>query len=552
MGSKPDGLFRLTERVGGFRVEHFDCPPCSSVYDICPDREGRLWLATMGGGLCRIDHPEEAYPSVTGMRTDPAYPPMKEHRVRRLHWTADGILLATTTEGLLVMKDGHFRLHRREADRANSLSCNATMDVLEDARHRIWVSTESGGVNEVLTADLMAERLEFRHHDVSSGMNSDIALALAENRGELWIVGSNRLMTWEPERQVAGYFDSHFFRRSMRFSEAGPLHLPDGRWLFGLEDGAFTLTGDRMKKDAYRPPLVLTGIALPGQPVRRAVSRLRELRLRPHERSLTVHFAALDYTEPAGISYAFRMEDETEWNHIGKNRSVSFWNLAPGTYRLQLRSTNADGVWVDNVRTLMLVVEARFFETWAGRLLLALLGMALLGGILYTFIYIRRIKRQQRETLEAYLDILSRIPDEKETPPSTVVPDAIQPPAVELSEDDRLFMQRVMAFVEAHIDDAELGVNDMAEAAATSRSGLNRKLKSIVGLTPADFLREARIKQACRRLAETDASVSDIAYGCGFNDPKYFSKCFKNSVGHSPSDYRELVKKPSEPHLPPL
>lgn len=552
VGCKPGGLFRLTAREGGFRVEHLDHLLPLSVYDIKPDREGRLWLATMGNGLCRIDHPSSARPEMVACRTDSAYPPMKEHRIRRLHWTADGVLLATTTEGLLVMKDGRFRLHRREADRANSLSCNATMDVLEDARHRLWVSTESGGVNEIQTADLMADRLDFRHHDVASGLNSDIALALTENRGELWIVGSNQLMTWHPENLTAGYFDSHFFRRSMRFSETRPLRLPDGRWLFGLEDGAFTLAESQMRKSAYRPPLALTGVALPGQPVRRAVGGLQTLRLRPNERSLTLHFAALDYTEPSSISYAFRMDDEPEWNHIGKNRSVSFWNLSPGTYRLQLRSTNADGVWVDNVRTLTLVVEARFFETWTGRLLLALLGVALLGGILYTFIYIRRIKRQQRETLEAYLDILSRLPGEKETPDSAAEPEPARPAAVDLSEEDRLFMQRVMAFVEAHIGDADLGVNDMAEAAATSRSGLNRKLKSIVGLTPADFLREARIKQACRRLAETDASVADIAYGCGFNDPKYFSKCFKNSVGHSPSDYRELVKKSSEPHLPPL
>ena len=52
-------------------------------------------------------------------------------------------------------------------------------------------------------------------------------------------------------------------------------------------------------------------------------------------------------------------------------------------------------------------------------------------------------------------------------------------------------MQRVMRYVEEHIGDADANVVDMAREAATSKSGLNRKMKSIVGLTPADFLREA-------------------------------------------------------------
>ena len=81
-------------------------------------------------------------------------------------------------------------------------------------------------------------------------------------------------------------------------------------------------------------------------------------------------------------------------------------------------------------------------------------------------------------------------------------------------------------------------IADMADATATSKSGLNRKMKSLVGLTPADFLREARIKHACQLLQETGQSISDIAYACGFTDPKYFGKCFRNTLGCSPSEYR--------------
>ena len=99
-------------------------------------------------------------------------------------------------------------------------------------------------------------------------------------------------------------------------------------------------------------------------------------------------------------------------------------------------------------------------------------------------------------------------------------------------------MDRVMQYVEEHIADTDANIDAMAEAAATSRSGLFRKMKGIVGLTPADFLREARIKRACLLLTATQIPVADIAYRCGFNDPKYFGKCFKASTGCSPTEYR--------------
>ena len=85
-------------------------------------------------------------------------------------------------------------------------------------------------------------------------------------------------------------------------------------------------------------------------------------------------------------------------------------------------------------------------------------------------------------------------------------------------------------------------VDDMAAATATSRSSLNRKTKNLLGVTPADFMKEARMKRACQMLMTTTDNINDIAYACGFADAKYFSKCFKASRGMSPSEYRTAEK----------
>ena len=99
-------------------------------------------------------------------------------------------------------------------------------------------------------------------------------------------------------------------------------------------------------------------------------------------------------------------------------------------------------------------------------------------------------------------------------------------------------IRRVMQFVEENIGNSDAGVGDMAQAAAVSRSGLQRKLKQAMGITPLDLMREARINRACQLLTQTDKNISDIAYACGFTDPKYFSRSFRQSTGKSPSEFR--------------
>ena len=99
-------------------------------------------------------------------------------------------------------------------------------------------------------------------------------------------------------------------------------------------------------------------------------------------------------------------------------------------------------------------------------------------------------------------------------------------------------MRRIMAFIEENIGNGDASVGDMAAAAATSRSGLQRKLKQTMGITPQDLLREARIKHACQLLRQTTKTVVEVAYACGFSDPKYFTRCFKKFYGMTPREFQ--------------
>lgn len=100
-------------------------------------------------------------------------------------------------------------------------------------------------------------------------------------------------------------------------------------------------------------------------------------------------------------------------------------------------------------------------------------------------------------------------------------------------------MQRAIDCVNNHLDDCDFDQSLFAEEMRTSKSTLYKKLKFLAGLNTSAFIRNVRLKAACRIMEEKGSvvRVSELAYAVGFNDPKYFSSCFKKEFGMLPSEY---------------
>ena len=102
-----------------------------------------------------------------------------------------------------------------------------------------------------------------------------------------------------------------------------------------------------------------------------------------------------------------------------------------------------------------------------------------------------------------------------------------------------LFITRFKEVVEARLEDSDVSVEDLAADMNLSRVQLYRKVKSITDSSPVELLRNARLKRAYQLLLTTDKSVSEVAYAVGFTAPSYFTKCFKEEFGQSPTDMRQ-------------
>lgn len=116
-----------------------------------------------------------------------------------------------------------------------------------------------------------------------------------------------------------------------------------------------------------------------------------------------------------------------------------------------------------------------------------------------------------------------------------------------LSKDDE-FIVRLRELLQSNLSDTDFNVSKLSGDMNISTTHLYRKLKSLTGLSPVEFIRTFKLQKACEMLTSTSFSIKEIGYGLGFNNLSYFVKCFREQFGVTPSAYRKnglpnVVKK---------
>lgn len=554
LGTKPDGLYRL--RPAGndrFDINHFTPGnsglPLGDIYDLASDGDGQLWIATLGAGVTVIPDPGADKPEFLNLGHDDAYP-KGASAVRSLEIVGDSLLIAATRGGLLVADITRgpdrmaWQLHVSDPGRETSLGNIATMSIVSDFNGHTYVATESDGVN-MLESPLQSgdRKFEFRRFNEASGVPSDVAISLMPDKKNqtMWVISNGKIYSLDPATGMSRAYSATFWNNKLRFSEGRPLHLDDNRWLVGVESGAIILDLDGMREYSRPIPVVYTSYSIQNRNPVLVTGNPEPVVLSADERNITVNFAALEYQNSSDLRYSFRI-DGGDWNNLGKSRSVSFLDLDPGEYTLEVRSSDSTGRWLDNEASMKIIVKPRFHETLFAKILFLLIALAAAAGITWLVLYIRRINARQRETLAAYLKLLEPQKDNTGHDIAEQRPNTPPVQAVALGSEDEEFMARVMDFVNTHIGDSETGVDEMADHVAVSRSVLTRRMKSLLGVTPSEFLKDSRLRHAATLISTTDMALKDIAIDCGFSDLNYFGKCFKSVYGMTPSAFRKEKK----------
>ena len=104
---------------------------------------------------------------------------------------------------------------------------------------------------------------------------------------------------------------------------------------------------------------------------------------------------------------------------------------------------------------------------------------------------------------------------------------------------DKLFLQSIIESIEQHLEESEFELERLSGEMNMSKSTLYRKIKSMTGLTPLDFVRNIKMKRACMMLLARTQTISEVAYAERLSKDKYFTKCNKEEYALTPTEYQQ-------------
>jgi AraC-like DNA-binding protein len=113
----------------------------------------------------------------------------------------------------------------------------------------------------------------------------------------------------------------------------------------------------------------------------------------------------------------------------------------------------------------------------------------------------------------------------------------VKPSEITVTSIDEQFLKQALEIAERQMDNPGFSIEDFSREMFVSRVTLYRKIMSLTGKSPSDFIRSVRLKRGAQLLQKSGMSVSEVAYQVGFNDPKVFRKFFKEEFNITPSQY---------------
>ncbi|NLE36114.1 MAG: response regulator [Bacteroidales bacterium] len=420
MGSKGRGLFKLEPtgnsspccyRITGYR--HDDEDPFSlshdNVYSVHEDPDGRIWVGTFNGGLNYIAEKDGRTLFINSLNRLKNYPYSNHKRVRYITSDNQGRIWVGTTSGLVIFNRGFKEPESAEFTTCffdpqveTSLANNDVHYIYCAPDGEIFVATFGGGLNRV-TGD--SEKPGFKSYTVRTGAPDDVILSIVDDlSGNLWLSSERGILKFNVQSESFEIYSEQSGVERRYFSEATGLRTADSEIMFGFDNGICCFNPAQVRKVNYVPPLLFTRLTVAGTDMHTgggspalpgSDTGIASLELRHDQKSLAIEFAALDYRNPKNIQYAHRLEGiDPDWIIERGQRIASYTNLDPGEYLFRVRSTNSDGIWVDNTRSVRVVVEPSFWQTLIARILIVAVSLGLITLAIYVIFTMYKLRHK--------------------------------------------------------------------------------------------------------------------------------------------------------------
>ena len=484
----------------------------------------------------------------------------------------DGQLWMGSLTGVCVIdlrsgrgSDGKFKSRRlrQKLDLPQSPVVDKISCFCETKDGTLWLGSSSYGLYRRVVDD--EEKEHFEVLTVNDGLANNAVKGIVEDvQGRLWITTNNGLSVLDPRTRTFMNYGEREGLLCQRFYWNSAVKGPDGAIYLGSIAGLTEVRGENRDAD-YPVHLTFTRLLVDNQEVTAVdgsildadISQAACIRLHESNRSFAVNFSTLTYQGEVQGYYSYRLKGfEDEWTVLKPGEhSARYTSLKPGTYTLEVLYVT-EGNNADYTIAIDVIVTPYFWKSWWFMVL-----AALLAATVSVWLYRRRVATLRRQEAEKLFVPIRKAMEDADDPAQlqsriqTILDShqylknsfrrTVEADKEATQKNNKTLVERATEVLEQNYMNSDFGITEFAEALGMSRSLLSKRLNADTGLSTGQFIRNYRLSVARRLLLDNMANrnITEIAYKVGFNDPKYFTRCFTRQYSHSPSTYTEEVEE---------
>ena len=453
--------------------------------------------------------------------------------------------------------------HQYKLDNPKSGVFDKILSFCQAKDGKIWMGSNGYGLY-CYTSDKNG-KTQVKSYTTNNGLANNIVKGIVEdNQGMLWIATDNGLSIFNPKTETFSSYSRKDGLLSSQFYFNGAIRDAKGKIYLGTDEGLMAVTGvNHAVHNLAR--LRFTELLVDNQPVFAGsdyldddISIAKRLCIHESDKSFTIFFSALNYGSESQGVYLYRMKGyENDWVQLKPGQhSVRYSTLPAGSYQFEVKYIPSFDSDKEQVISVDIKVTPYFWKSWW---FVSLMVIAFIAFLLY--LYTSRLeKMREREVEELYRPIEAALKDsdepgklqsriqmilENQKRYQDSQKKSIEADRKQVAEKERPFMDIVMEVMEKNYDNSEFGVQELADEMRMNRSVLSKMLNAEAGQPTAQFIRNYRLDIAKKMITENVANrnITEIAYRVGFNDPKYFTRCFTKQYGESPSAFKESLEK---------
>jgi signal transduction histidine kinase/ligand-binding sensor domain-containing protein len=336
----------------------------SNVVAMLEDKKGQLWIATYSDGLKVLN--KEKTKVTTYLHDDNDINSISSNG----YWNIcsdnnDNIWVLTYTTGLDLFdkNTGKFKNYRHNPDDINSLSSDIVTYLYQDKSGIYWLTTFGGGLNRF---DI--QNNNFKHYTTNEGLPDNYLYGLLEDEfGRFWISTNQGLSRFDPKTEKFVNYDIGDGLQSQEFNQNAFLKSSSGLFYFGGVNGVNVFRPADFSESDKMPELVFTSFKIFNKEAELPVSvtETDEIELSFSDNFFTIEYAALEFTNPSKIKYAYMLEGvDQKWNYVNNKKTAYYTNISPNDYVFKVKYTNSDGMWNDNVKSIRIIITPQWWKRW--------------------------------------------------------------------------------------------------------------------------------------------------------------------------------------------